>query len=127
MRHPTTVLLFIVCVAAVAGAMAASGTAGWLGVDDPSVGVEDQVNQSEGELHDYSASRQGGDTSFIGATISGTDEVISSFVVIFALSDMMVNAGLPVWSAVMLSSPLAWCFGLFIIYMFSGRSEVRPR
>jgi len=126
MRHPATILLFIVCVAAVGGAMSASGTAGWLGVQ-PDTGVQDDVSDSESELKDYSASRQGGDTSFIGATISGTDEVLSSFVVIFALADLLVNAGLPPWGATMIASPLVWAFGLFVIYMFTGRTEVRPR
>lgn len=125
-RHPTTVLLFIVCVAAVATAMIASGTAGWLGMQ-PDTGVQDDVEESKSELKDYSASRGSSETSFIGATISGTDEVISSFVLIFALADMLINMGLPPWGAVMLASPLTWCFGLFVIYMFTGRSEVRPR
>lgn len=126
MRHPATVLLFLVCVSAVVVAMGASGTAGWLGVQ-PETGIQDDVGQSESELRDYGASRQGGDTSFIGATISGADEVMSSFVVIFALADMLVNMGLPAWGAAFLASPLVWSFGLFFIYMFSGRAEVRPR
>ncbi|GAA0293938.1 hypothetical protein [Halarchaeum salinum] len=126
MRHPATVLLFIVCVAAVATALGASGTAGWLGMQ-PNTGVQDQVDQSESQFHDYSASRQGGETSFIGATISGTDKVFSSFVVIFTLADLLVNMGIPAWAAAMVASPLAWSFGLFVIYMISGRSGVRPR
>ncbi|ELY27915.1 hypothetical protein C499_08727 [Halogeometricum borinquense DSM 11551] len=156
MRHPATILLFIVCVAGVGGAMTASGTADWLGMQ-PDTGVQDDVAQSKGDLKDYSASRGSSDTSFIGATISGTDEVVSSFVLIYALADMLVNAGLPSatisgtdevvssfvliyaladmlvnaglpsWGAVMIASPLTWSMGLFVIYMFTGRSGVRPR
>jgi len=126
MRHPTTILLFIVCTGAVSGALAASGTAEWLGYS-PNPGVSEDINDSEEELADYSASRDDGDTDFIGATISAVDEVLSAFVVIFALSDLLVNLGLPGWAAAMLASPLAWSFGLFIVYMISGRAEVRPR
>lgn len=126
MRHPATILLFIVCVSAVVGAMGASGTADWLGVN-PDTGVEEDLNESESELRDYSASREGSDTSFIGATISGVDEAVSSFVLIFALADLLVNMGLPPWAATFIASPLVWSFGLFMIYMISGRGQVRPR
>lgn len=126
MRHPATILLFIVCVSAVAGGMAASGTSDWLGMQ-PHTGVQDNVDHSRSSMHDYSASRQGGGVSFIGATISGADKTIASFAVIFTLADLLVNMGIPSWGAVMLASPLVWAFGLFIIYMITGRTEVRPR
>ena len=126
MRHPATILLFMVCVAGVVGAMNASGVAAWLGVQ-PETGIEDNVDTREKKLKDYSASRGSSDTSFIGATISGVDETVASFVIVFGLADLLINAGLPAWGAALIASPLTWSFGLFMIYMISGRSQVRPR
>lgn len=126
MRHPATILLFLVCVAAVATAMGASGTAAWLGAQ-PETGIQDNVNHSGSSLHDYKASRQEGSTSFIGATVAGTTKTFSSFMVIFSLAELLINAGLPPWGAALLTSPLIWAFGLFAIYMITGRSDVRPR
>jgi len=127
MRHPATVLLFIVCVASAAGALAASGASMWMDVS-PSSGVQDDVDEHEETLsEDYTAGRQEGETSFVGATISGVDKVVGSFVLIFVLQDLLMNNGLPGWAATFLASPLAWSFGLFMIYMISGRQNVRPR
>lgn len=126
MRHPATILLFMVCVAAVSTGLAASGVTDWLGMQQET-GIQDDVADSRKDLKDFQASRQGKDTSFIGATISATDETISSFIMIFALSDLLVNMGLPGWAAALIASPVVWSLGLFIIYMFSGRAGVRPR
>lgn len=120
MTKVTNLMLFMVCLAAAAGAMGASGLTDEVGAA-PDPGISEEVNQSEEEFKTYTASRDEGATSFIGAVISGVDKTIDGFKLIFALYPMLVNLGLPEWVAAFISAPLYFLFGLFILYLLTGR------
>jgi hypothetical protein len=127
MRNPVTVVFIVVCVAAFATAMGASGTATWLGVESPSIGAAEDVDESEENLGQYKASRNKDDVNFIGSVFSAFDTFLGAFVIIKNLQTYLVNAGLPGWAAVFLASPVVWSLGTFAIYFISGRQEVTPR
>lgn len=122
MRRPPELMLFMVFVVATAGAMQASGLAGEMGVQ-PDTGIEKDVQNSEEELKNrtYSANREKGEVNFIGSVFASVDKVASSFIMVYALYEMLVNAGIPGWLASFASSPVFLMLGMFMIYLISGR------
>lgn len=120
MAQITKVLVIMVCIAAAATAMAASGLTSDIGLS-PNTGIQENVNHSQQEYKKYSASRTQGDTSFIGSVIGGVDKAISTFKLVFALYPMLTNIGIPAWLAAFISAPVYFSFGLFILYMITGR------
>lgn len=120
MAQVTKLVVFMVCVAAAATVMQASGLTAELG-QQPNPGVQDNVNDSQEDLKQYSASREQGETSFIGSVISGVDKAIDSFKLVFALYPMLKNLGMPSWLAAFISAPVYFSFGLFVLYLITGR------
>jgi hypothetical protein len=113
-------MVFMVCVAAASSAVVASGLGGELGMT-PQTGIQDDVQQSEDKFKEYDASRSGDDTSFIGSVISGVDKTIETYQIIFALPTLLTNMGLPGWLAALIGAPAYFLFGLFVVYMITGR------
>lgn len=93
----------------------------------PDPGVDGDVDEAEDDLRSYSASREQGETNFIGAVFAATGAFLRSAGVILRLRDVIANLGLPLWAATFAASPAVWALGLLMIYMISGRAEVRPR
>lgn len=122
MRRPPEIMLFMVFVVAAASAMQASGLASQLGVQ-PDTGIEKNVEDSKETLKNrsYSANREKGEVNFIGSVFASIDKVVNAFVMVYALYELFVNVGIPGWLAAFLSSPIFLVFGIFMLYMISGR------
>lgn len=120
MAQATKIMIAMVCVAAAAAVMQASGLNHETGLN-PDPGIEQDVNQSESELRDYSASRNSGETSFVSGVVSGVGETMSVYKIMFALPTMLQNLGLPAWLAAFFSAPAYFMFGLYTIYLITGR------
>lgn len=124
MAQVSKLMIFMVCLAAAASVMVASGLAAEIG-QQPQTGIQEDVDSSNESFKEYSASRSEGATSFIGAVISGVDKTISAFKLIFALPSLLVNLGLPTWLATFISAPIYFSFGMFILYLITGRRTTK--
>jgi hypothetical protein len=120
MAQATKLLILMVCIGAAATAMSASGLTEELG-QSPQTGTQDDINDSEESFRSYSASRGESDTSFIGSIIAGVDKVVRSFQLIFALHPLLTNLGVPGWLATFISAPIYFSFGLYVLYLLTGR------
>lgn len=120
MSQITKLMIFMVCLAAAASVMLASGLAAEIG-QQPQPGIEDDVEQTEGDFKEYSASREEGSVTFVGAIVSGIDKAISALKLVFALYPMLVNMGFPAWLATFLAAPVYVVFGLFTLHLLTGR------
>jgi len=122
---PALAILVVALVGSFA-ALQASGLFAALGVaPSPGAGVEKHVNQSEGKLRHYSATQQPNRVNFIGAILAGVGKAIHSFSVIFELPVILRNLGIPPWIVTYVMGPLVLLFGLYMVYMLTGRRQER--
>lgn len=124
MAQVSKLMIFMVTMVAAATAIGASGLGAWTGLN-PQTGAADDVNQSKQELHNYSATRQEGEVNFIGSIFSSAGKVMSSFGMIFTFGSVLQNLGLPPWAVEFVVAPLTFLFGLFFIYLLSGRRTTK--
>ena len=120
MSQATKLMIAMVCIAAAAATFTASGLSGYSGLQ-PQTGIQDDVEESQKEFRSYSATRQEGEVNFIGSVFSSAGKVMDGFRLLFQLPELAMNSGLPGWAAEFLAAPVVFLFGLFFVYLLSGR------
>lgn len=114
------VLFFMVCLAAAASVMTASGFNDAVGIGaGPDVGADvqgDVEDLSKDELH-----RSGEEFSFIDGILSGFGTMRRAIEILFALPLVLHSVGVPLWAATFASAPVYLTGAWILIYMVSGR------
>lgn len=120
-RASVTVVIFLVCLNASAGAIAASGVGESLGIDY-SVGANEDLDETEESAEGLSPDTSGdGDFSLISAALDVFGVAQSVFSLATAGPQMLANIGVPAWLTGVLFAPMYLLVFADLAYIVSGR------
>ncbi len=118
-RASSQIVIFLLCLNAVAGLVTASGIGADLDID-PSLGADDKVEQTNQEANDFDPSSGLGSTLFALFVDIG-DLFGSIFTLVFYGPVMLSNIGIPIWLTTFPFAPAAFIVAKDIAYALTGR------
>ncbi|WP_254544087.1 hypothetical protein [Halomarina pelagica] len=116
----TNIVIFLVLLNASATLLSGTGIAPALGVS-PTVGGDEQIEQSEQNLQSVSTDRSALD-NFIAGIISAASVLVGVFSIVIAGPLMLSNLGVPGALVAFIFAPLYFIVGLDLLQVLSGRS-----
>lgn len=118
-RASSQIVIFLLCLNAVAGVVTASGIGADLGID-PSFGADDKVEQTQQTANDFNPSSGVGATLF--ALFVGVGDFFKSiFTLVFYGPVMLSNIGIPIWMTTFPFAPAAFIVAKDVAYALTGR------
>lgn len=110
---------FVVCLAASAIVVQAVGLGGM--VDEPEVGIEDDVNETTEDLREQEVERDQLGDGIVGNVYSALGTLRDIILMVFLLPQALMNLGLPAPLAYFVTAPLYLAAGIAFIEFLAGR------
>jgi hypothetical protein len=118
-RASTQIVIFLICLNAAAGLLAASGVAADLGIQ-PNVGSDDRIAATEEAAGSVNPS-EGGSGTLFSAFTGGAEVIASAVTLVFYGPVMLSKIGIPLWMSTFLFAPAIFVTGLDVLFALTGR------